>query len=338
MDLIDREKCRDNPMRTRFVAETDAFLAKAYQEAEQKRIAYTLSVQKGKRREALRRQLGFPLSPSPEKNTLRAEKELILKTETFTAYYLRIEFIQDVWLPGVLSEPAVLKEKNALVIAQHGGLGISEMITNLISPTNYHTFAKDCVREGVMVFAPQLFHWAKDWGSPYDGGKIDIALRQLGGSKTAFSIYGIMRAIDWFLAEGRVDEKKIAMIGLSYGGMYTLLTTAIDTRIRTAVSSCFFNDRAAYAWSDWIYKDQANTFFDPELLTLISPRRIMVEVGEKDDLFSVDNIPGLVERVEFYRKKLHLPAFYSLHVCKGAGHAFGTDGENIRFLFENLER
>lgn len=338
MDYIDREKMKDNPIRTDFVAQTDAFLRKSYKEAEARRMAYTLSVRKGKRRKELRRQLGFPLYPSPAKNVLRAEKKELCKTESFTAYYLKIEFIKDVWLPGVLLEPAVMKEKNALIIAQHGGLGTPEMITNLIAPTNYHTFAKDCVRDGVMVFAPQLFYWDKAWGSPYDGTHIDVALRQLGGSKTAFCIYGITRAIDWFLEEGNVDENKIAMIGLSYGGMYTLLTTAVDTRIRTAVSSCYFNDREIYAWDDWSYKNQANTFFDPEILTLVSPRRILIEVGEKDNLFAVENLPVQEEKMAYYRRELHLPDFYRFHICKEGGHAFGTDGENIRFLFENLER
>ncbi|WP_438983966.1 hypothetical protein [Vulcanococcus sp.] len=35
------------------------------------------------------------------------------------------------------------------------------------------------------------------------------------------------------------------MMGFSYGGFYTLYTSALDQRIKAAVVSGFFNDRAS---------------------------------------------------------------------------------------------
>ena len=77
------------------------------------------------------------------------------------------------------------------------------------------------------------------------------------------------------------------MMGLSYGGCYTLYTAAIDTRIDAAVSSCFFNERNRYLWSDWSYFGFMNEFNDAEVCALICPRALMIEVGDSDTLFAV---------------------------------------------------
>lgn len=72
------------------------------------------------------------------------------------------------------------------------------------------------------------------------------------------------------------------MMGLSYGpGRHTLYTAALDTRIDAAVSSCFFNERKRYLWSDWSYFGFMNEFNDAEVAALICPRAFMIEVGQQ---------------------------------------------------------
>ncbi|MCQ2386636.1 MAG: prolyl oligopeptidase family serine peptidase, partial [Clostridia bacterium] len=185
--------------------------------------------------------------------------------------------------------------------------------------------------------APQLFHWSQaDWGSPYQGDYIDTNFRQLGGSKTAFHIYAITRAIDYLLETGKIDPNRIGMAGLSYGGMYTLVTAAVEPRIKVAVSSCYINDRAKYAWNDWSYPGQANTFFDAELFTLIAPRHIFAEAGKNDPIFSVDGVQEVIDEVAYYTAKMGLPEdFYHIRLFDG-NHQFFCDGESLSYLFKYL--
>lgn len=336
MAYIDPKGMVDFYPRTEYNDDTLSFIDRELRKAAERRKNYTLSASQEERREALKRQLGFPLSPSPEKNEITVTKEFAAQGENFTAYRMRLEVIEGVRLYGILLEPKVKKEKNALVIAQHGGQGTPEMITSLVPPTNYYSVAMDCCRDGVYVFAPQLLHWStENWGSPYNGAGIDIHLRQLGGGKTAFGVYCIMRAIDYFTALPEIDADRVGMVGLSYGGMYTLMTTAVDPRIKVAVSSCFVNDRARYAWDDWSYKNQANTFFDAEVLTLIAPRHILVEEGDNDNLFAADTFLQQKEQLEVYKKALSLPDFCEFCLFPG-GHQFCTDGANVDYLFRYL--
>lgn len=336
MSYIDRGTMYNHPMRNDYVSDTMALLDREHQKAKVRRMAYTVSTDAEERRAAFRAMLGFPLSPMPEKNEITVKKELLCEGEHFVSYRMQLEIIEGVRLGGILLEPKVKKEKNPFVIFQHGGLGTSEMITGMIPPTNYHDFAMNTVEAGYYVFAPQLFHWRPDdYGSPYKGDSIDCIFRLLGGSKTAFGVYGIIRAIDYFSALPEIDENRIGMAGLSYGGMYTLVTSALDTRIKVAVSACFVNNRLNYAWNDWSYFGQAQRFLDPEILTLVSPRKILVEVGKNDELFACGGLATVEEDVTYYKDAMGLPDFCAFHVFEG-GHAFGTDGANLRFLTENL--
>jgi len=53
-------------------------------------------------------------------------------------------------------------------------------------------------------------------------------------------VWDARRALDYLETRPEVDVSSVGMIGHSLGGQETLSTTAIDTRIRAAVSSCGF--------------------------------------------------------------------------------------------------
>lgn len=51
-----------------------------------------------------------------------------------------------------------------------------------------------------------------------------------------------------------IDADRVAMIGLSYGGYFTLHTMAADNRIKAGYCAGVFNDRDVYDWADWSYR------------------------------------------------------------------------------------
>ena len=78
------------------------------------------------------------------------------------------------------------------------------------------------------------------------------------------------------------------MVGLSYGGFYTLFTAAVDTRIRSSISCSFFNTRDRIGWSDWTWQNSAEKFDDAEIACLIYPRKLWLGAGNADDLFDAE--------------------------------------------------
>ena len=105
----------------------------------------------------------------------------------------------------------------------------------------------------------------------------------MGSSITAIEVYGITRILDYFEAQDYVST--MGMVGLSYGGFYTLFTAALDTRILSAASCSFFNTRDRFGWSDWVWQNSAEKFDDAEIACLVYPRRLWLGVGNADELF-----------------------------------------------------
>ena len=125
---------------------------------------------------------------------------------------------------------------------------------------------------------------------------MDARLKRVGSSVTAVEVYAIMRVLDW--AETITD--RFGMIGLSYGGFYTLFTAAVDTRIRAAVSCSFFSRRSEYAWTDWTWTGAAGLYDDAEIACLSYPRHLCVQMGDHDNLFAIDHTRTEADRVREY--------------------------------------
>ncbi len=145
------------------------------------------------------------------------------------------------------------------------------------------------VKAGYVVFAPQ--HLFSAPGYPRDTrNKIDERLRLVGTSLTAVEIAKITRALDVILTRPEVDPNRVAMVGLSYGGYYALVTPAVDTRIKVSVSSCYYGvqegryerDELSVP-SDFKFKDRFTLFRDSDIVALICPRALEIQAGSKDD-------------------------------------------------------
>lgn len=189
-------------------------------------------------------------------------------------------------------------ERRPLAIVQHGGDGIADRLIGLFDGTtsNYNDIAERVFSRGVNVFLPQLLLWSEKYYEPSisEQGNIaarralDAELKQVDSSITAVEIYGIMKSIDYLSTQPFVDPARVGMVGLSYGGFYTLFTTAVDTRIKAALASSQYNDRYLYPWSDWTWFSAAEKFLDNEVAALVYPRRLLIAVGDSDELFSAD--------------------------------------------------
>src|SRR5437016_2056659 len=120
----------------------------------------------------------------------------------------------------------------------HGGGGSTEVALSH-GGANYHDMVRGGVKRGYVVWAPT--HLFRAEGFPPDvRSRMDDRLRLVGTSLTAVEIAKITHSLDVLLKRLEVDPKKVAMVGLSYGGYYALVTPAIDQRIKCAVSSCYF--------------------------------------------------------------------------------------------------
>ena len=282
--------------------------------------------------------LGWPLTDKVN-DPVSVEKTLLSREEDgYNIYRMKFEIFKDFHFYGLYFE--YRDQKLPLVISQHGGLGTPELCSGLYNgdTANYHHMTERVLKRGVNVFAPQVVLWSiENYGIEYDRERLDAKLKQVGSSIAALEIYCIESALNYFEKQPCVDSERIGMIGLSYGGFYTLYTTAADTRIKSALSCAFYNERDRYSWVDFTWKNSAERFFDSETALLCYPRKLWLSVGECDDLFDVNTAKVEYERLCDEIKMCGIEQdWVNLEVHSG-GHEVCVDDKTIDDMVKALK-
>lgn len=330
--LYEEEVSASNPIRSEQARELDAYILSA--KSDRRRLdmlfapdyhsprAYEVSTRK--LRQAFADSIGYP---PPGVAPTEAPNFKPIGEDSLGMYYrVSIPVLAGVHAVGIYIVPKNIKGRAPLVIAMHGGGGSPE-VALFHGGANYHDMVRGGVKHGYVVFAPTHLFNAQGY-SPSVRNQMDERLRLVGTSLTAVEIAKITRSLDVLCRRPEVDPKRIAMVGLSYGGYYALVTPALEPRIKVAVSSCYFGvqegryerDELSVP-SDFKFKDRFTLLRDPEIVALICPRPLQIQAGTQDDSDHRD--PGVRQAplaAEYY-KRLGRNDDFQFQVFEG-GHEF----------------
>lgn len=287
-------------------------------------------------RQKLCKQLGYPLT-KPKVTPKLLEKNFVIKDSNVNIYRMVFEFWDSIPLYGIYFEQTENAEKAPFIIAQHGGQGTPEIISSFYSDSgNYYHMVRRLTDKGANVFAPQLLLWHEEqYGTPYHRSEIDGKLRQLGGSITALELYMMRGSIDYFVENENINSDRLGVVGLSYGGMYSLHLAAIDPRIKACYSCSWVSDEFKYSWADWSYQNAQLAFGTVETAAMVAPRALTVAMGNRDQLFGSELTVKACDKIkdyysEFGRTDKFLPVIFD------GGHAFDKADTEIDFIFNSL--
>jgi dienelactone hydrolase len=290
-------------------------------------------------RQAFCDSIGYP--PPGDVPTAAATFQQIGEDSIGSYFRAMIPILPGVHAEGIYIVPKSLKsgEKAPLVISMHGGGGSPE-VALFKGGVNYHDMVRGGVKRGYIVFAPQHLFSAE--GFPKDiRNRTDERLRLVGTSLTAVEIAKISRSLDVLLKRPEVDASRVAMVGLSYGGYYALVTPAIDTRIKVTVCSCYYGvQEARYERdelsipSDFKFKDRFTLFRDSDIAALICPRALQIQAGSKDGVDHRDGGKPLAPQSAAYYEKLGLSDRFQ-HLIFEGGHEF-HDNSAWEFVKKHL--
>lgn len=288
--------------------------------------------------------LGYPMnSLSDSRKPPEVKREFVSSDDVCDIYRLTVNTFEEIKFYGLLFVPHGAVSA-PLVICQHGGWGTPELCSDMHGKNSYNNMVRRTVAEGAVVFAPQQLLWNIDkaldtapaYGLPYNRSDIFRKLRHYGVNLISLEIYNIVRTIDYLAQLDEVDEDRIGMMGLSYGGFYTLYTMAADTRIKVGYSSCFFNDRNRYDYFDWTWYNSANTFHDAEVACLCADRHICIEVGKEDPVFKCETALEEYERLRGYLDYLGLSENLLFNAWDG-GHKISMQDNTFGFFMTHLK-
>jgi dienelactone hydrolase len=166
-----------------------------------------------------------------------------------------------------------------------------------------YDYGRQLVRRGYAVAVPCLTPFGRRLGKREAYGKQDpcavtfVRLQLLGKVLMAENLRDCLWAVDFLAGHPRVDGKRLACVGLSYGGRMAMLTTALEPRLRAAVVSGALNvmqERIGgrYGCGAQVIPGLLQYGDVPEIGSLIAPRPCVWEVGSRDGLVA----PAWAER------------------------------------------
>ena len=83
--------------------------------------------------------------------------------------------------------------------------------------------------------------------------------------------------------------------------------TEKDTRIKSAISCSYFNYRdKCFTFSDWRWQNSATKFADAEIACLTYPRKLHIQVGTNDTVFTLTTAKEEFERLKRDKNFLEL--------------------------------
>jgi pimeloyl-ACP methyl ester carboxylesterase len=160
---------------------------------------------------------------------------------------------------------------------------------------NNYDYGRQLVRRGYVVAVPCLTPFGDRLGKRESYGKQDpcadtfLRLQLLGKLLIAENLRDSLWAVEVLARHEEVDAGRLGCVGLSYGGRMTMLTAALEPRIKVAVISGAANVmqeriRGPYSCGAQIIPGLLPVGDVPEIAGLIAPRYCLWEVGSRDTL------------------------------------------------------
>ncbi len=303
-----------------------------------------------KRRADILRGMEATMGPLPDPSR-RCPLHIKILEETRTEKYLRRKITYEAergdHVPAYLLIPHQRQGPGAAMLCLHQTTRIGKGEPSGLGGKPALHYAHELAERGYICLAPDypsFGDYPYDFnrpGEPYVSG-------------TMKAIWNNVRAIDLLQAMPEVASHRIGCIGHSLGGHNTLFTSAFETRIRAAVTSCGFTAFHHYyqgklaPWAQDRYMPRVRETYgnDPdrisfdfhEVIGAIAPRAVFINAPLHDGNFENTGVRKVVAATrpvyQLFQREPNLQAVYP-----DCGHDFpGTIRQQVyRWLDEQLK-
>lgn len=213
-----------------------------------------------------------------------AQKALVAETELYSVYSVSWPVMEGVTGTGLWIEPH--GKAKAQVVAIPDADWTPEMLMGLTPGVPPEAqFARRLAEQEYRIVIPLLINRENTWS-----GNPEITMTnqphrefiyrcayQVGRHIIGYEVQKVLAVIDWFKQQS--DSIPVAVAGYGEGGLISLYSAAIDTRINGVLVSGYFQEREKL-WGEPIYRNVwslLKEFGDAEIAGLIAPRLLVVE-------------------------------------------------------------
>ena len=240
---------------------------------------------------------------------------LIDRTEDQELHVERIllDVEEEMALPCVVFKPADMASNHSgraiICVHGHGPLGkeavagdeTTEELTVNIRKHNYN-YGRQMARRGYLTISPDLRGFGERAGAPtaFTEGRDPCNLHFLCGAMLGrwpltMHVWDIFCCLRYLQSRPEVDPRRIGIMGLSLGGTVTTFATALFDEIRCADIIGYLHPWRTSAFERWNtcgaqILPHVYTWFDThDVAGMIAPRPLLVEMGEQDTCFHIED-------------------------------------------------
>lgn len=272
---------------------------------------------------------------------------------------LKIEYTADenFRAPAYILIPDDKKSVNAAVIAITGhGYGVADIVgldengeekPAGADPGYQKNFAVELVKRGFVVAAPEMFGFGELMLAPnknhmQSGNSCFMLSTQLSmynKTTAAMRVWQAIRMFDYLAGREDVDSGRIGVMGISGGGLASSFFTAFEKRVKACVVSgflCTFKESimSIYHCIDNFLPGIIKYGEMADLFGLIAPRPMLIEAGEKDDIFPVEGVKSSYARLESLYGRLNAKDNIDIDIFDGEHQISGAKAYD--FLLKHL--
>lgn len=210
---------------------------------------------------------------------------------------------------GAGRRPAILALHGHGVYGHDSVAGVAEttQARQAIEAANYD-YGRQFARRGYVVAAPCLLPFGRRRHPDPARRQGDacaatyVRLQLLGRLLMAENLRDCLWTFAELARRPEVDPARIGVVGLSYGGRMTMLTAAVEPRLRVAVASGALNCmqeriQTAYSGGCQVIPGLLEYGDVPEIASLIAPRPCLWETGSRDALIKPQWAEQALERM-----------------------------------------
>lgn len=279
------------------------------------------------KRELYRRQLFemLGLDPLAEKTDLKAVITGKVEHDEFIVENIHYQSRPGLYVTGNLYIPKNLEKPAPTVLYVCGHGRIKKGDISYGNKALYQNHPAWFARNGYICFTIDTLQLGEIEGIHHGTYRYNMWWwNSRGYTPAGVEAWNCIRALDYLETRKEVDKERFGITGRSGGGAYSWWLAALDDRIKAAVPVAGITDLQNHVLDgcveghcDCMYIVNTYRWDYPLVAALVAPRPLLISNSDKDNIFPLDGVVRLHEKVRNIYKLYNAENNLGLHITEG---------------------
>jgi cephalosporin-C deacetylase-like acetyl esterase len=265
------------------------------------------------------------LDPLPEKTDLKAVTTGTVDHNEFTVENIHYQSMPGLYVTGNLYIPKGLEKPAPAVLYVCGHSLVKKNNISFGNKTAYQHHAAWFARNGYVCLVIDSLQLGEIEGIHHGTYRYKMWWwNSRGYSPAGVEAWNCIRALDYLQMRAEVDKDRIGVTGRSGGGAYSWWLAALDDRIKAAVPVAGITDLQNHVVDGTVEGHCDCMFFVntyrwdyPLVAALVAPRPLLISNSDKDNIFPLDGVIRLHQKVRDIYKLYNAEKNLGLHITEG---------------------